>query len=65
MVCDFDNSGDVRKMEKLTHALNEKEKELKIYEKIEEKLKELEKYIDEKEEKLKELKKYIDEKEEN
>ena len=52
LVCNFDNSDDVRKMERLTHALNAQEGELKIYEKIEEKLKEFKKYIDEKEEKL-------------
>ena len=52
LVCNFDNSNDVRKMERLTHALNAQEGELEIYEKIEEKLKEFKKYIDEKEEKL-------------
>ena len=52
LVCNFDNSDDVRKMERLTHALNGQEEELKIMEKQEQQLQELKKYIDAKEKKL-------------
>ena len=51
LVCNFDNSDDVREMKRLTHALNaqKKKKYLKMAEKQEQELK---KYIDAKEEKL-------------
>ena len=52
LVCNFDNSDDVREMERLTHALNGQKEELKIMEKQEQQLQELKKYIDAKEEKL-------------